>query len=200
MTSDVQRFGAPTKAWETQYEYPQLWGTRRVGPDLARESGIRSDDWQLTHLYNPRLVVADSTMPGYPWLFEGSAAKPGKDAADLLQYVKSLGRARQLAGSGADQFTLAINCACPEDVQKLETEQTATDASASQPRRSKSALAIELRLIQLNLPLMRVAGKRYLPRIVPPAMVLLVAAMELPLRPCFLNQRISLPARFQLLA
>ncbi len=144
VTSDVQRFGAPTRAWETQYEYPQLWGTRRVGPDLARESGIRSDDWQLTHLYNPRLVVADSTMPGYPWLFEGSAAKPGKDAADLLQYVKSLGRARQLAGSGAEQFTLAVNCACPEDVQKLETDQTATDASASKPRRSHSALAIEL--------------------------------------------------------
>lgn len=144
VTSDVQRFGAPTKAWETQYEYPQLWGTRRVGPDLARESGIRSDDWQLTHLYNPRLVVADSTMPGYPWLFEGSAAKPGKDAADLLQYVKSLGRARQLAGSGAEQFTLAVNCACPEDVQKLETEQTATDASASKQRQSRSALAIEL--------------------------------------------------------
>ncbi|CAN5266717.1 hypothetical protein BH10CYA1_BH10CYA1_36370 [soil metagenome] len=144
VASDVQRFGAPTQAWETQYEYPQLWGTRRVGPDLARESGIRSDDWQLTHLYNPRLIVADSTMPGYPWLFEGSAGKPGKDAADLLQYVKSLGHARQLAGSGADQFTLAANCACPEDVQKLETEPTATDASASQQRRSKSALAIEL--------------------------------------------------------
>ncbi len=144
VTSDVQRFGAPTKAWETQYEYPQLWGTRRVGPDLARESGIRSDDWQLTHLYNPRLVVADSMMPGYPWLFDGSAAKPSKDAADLLQYVKSLGRARQLAGTGAEQFTLAINCACPEDVQKLETEPTATDASASKPRRSRSALSIEL--------------------------------------------------------
>ncbi|MBI2811614.1 MAG: cbb3-type cytochrome c oxidase subunit II, partial [Candidatus Melainabacteria bacterium] len=142
--SDVQRFGAPTKAWETQYEYPQLWGTRRVGPDLARESGIRSDDWQLTHLYNPRLIVADSTMPGYPWLFDGSAAKPGKDAADLLQYVKSLGQARQLAGSGAEQFTLAINCACPEDVQKLETAQTSTDGSSSQQRRSKSALAVEL--------------------------------------------------------
>lgn len=144
VSSDVQRFGAPTKAWETQYEYPQLWGTRRVGPDLARESGIRSDDWQLTHLYNPRFVVADSMMPGYPWLFEGSPAKPGKDAADLLQYVKSLGRARQLAGNGADQFTLSVNCACPADVQKLETEQTSTDASASMARRSRSALAIEL--------------------------------------------------------
>jgi hypothetical protein len=51
LPADVQRFGAPTRAWETQYEYPQLWGTRRVGPDLARESGIRSDDWQLAWLH-----------------------------------------------------------------------------------------------------------------------------------------------------
>ena len=36
ITQDVQRFGAPTAAWETQYDYPQLWGTRRIGPDLSR--------------------------------------------------------------------------------------------------------------------------------------------------------------------
>lgn len=142
--SDIQRFGAPTKAWETHYDYPHLWGTRRVGPDLARESGIRSDDWQLTHLYNPRLVVADSVMPGYPWLFEGSADKPGKEAEDLLRYVKSLGRARQLTGADSNQFTLAVNCACPDDVKKLETDVTSTDASPSRARRSSSRLAIVL--------------------------------------------------------
>lgn len=142
--SDIQRFGAPTKAWETHYDYPHLWGTRRVGPDLAREAGIRSDDWQLAHLYNPRLVVADSMMPGYPWLFEGSALKPGKDAQDLLRYIKSLGRARQLNGLDSNQFTLAVNCACPEEVQKLETEVTTTNASPAQPRNSGSHLAITL--------------------------------------------------------
>ncbi len=142
--SDVQRFGAPTKAWETQYEYPQLWGTRRIGPDLAREAGIRSDDWQLTHLYNPRLVVADSAMPGYSWLFSGAPSKPGKEASALLAYVKSLGRARQLAGSDPLQFSLAINCACPPDVQKLETAPTANSASPSERRRSNSSLSVEL--------------------------------------------------------
>ncbi len=59
---DVQRFGAPTRAWENRYDYPQLWGTRRVGPDLSRETSIRSDDWQLTHFYNPRLIVPDSAL------------------------------------------------------------------------------------------------------------------------------------------
>jgi cbb3-type cytochrome oxidase cytochrome c subunit len=56
-------------------DYPQLWGTRRIGPDLAREAGVRSDDWQLTHLYNPRLVVRDSVIPAYPYMFNGSASQ-----------------------------------------------------------------------------------------------------------------------------
>jgi cbb3-type cytochrome c oxidase subunit I len=95
---DVRRFGAPTEAWETKYDYPQLWGTRRVGPDLSREFNVRPRDWQLTHLYNPRFVVRDSVMPGYPWLFSGSANEPTQEGLDLLAYLQSLGRARELSG------------------------------------------------------------------------------------------------------
>lgn len=96
---DVLRWGAPTEAWETRYDFPQLWGTRRIGPDLARESGVRSDDWQLTHLYHPQSVVPDSVMPSYSWLFKGSPDRPGASASDLLAYLHTLGRARQ-AGAG----------------------------------------------------------------------------------------------------
>src|SRR6266404_3708775 len=92
------RWGQPTEAWETRYEYPQLWGTRRIGPDLARESGVHSDDWQLVHLNDPRAVVAESNMPPFPWLFAGSADHPTQDALDLLAYIQSLGRPRRLAG------------------------------------------------------------------------------------------------------
>jgi cytochrome c oxidase cbb3-type subunit I/II len=98
VAADEGRWGHPTEAWETRYEYPQLWGTRRIGPDLARESGVHSNDWQLVHLYDPRATVADSNMPGFPWLFSGSAARPKQDALDVLKYVQSLGRPRQLAG------------------------------------------------------------------------------------------------------
>ena len=96
--ADRARWGQPTEAWETRYEYPQLWGTRRIGPDLARESGVHSDDWQLVHLNDPRAVIVESNMPPFPWLFAGSAARPTQDALDLLAYIQSLGRARQLAG------------------------------------------------------------------------------------------------------
>ena len=98
LAADVGRFGAPTEPWETKYDYPQLWGTRRIGPDLSREFNLHPSDWQLTHLYNPRLVVRDSVMPPYPWLFSGSANRPTQEGLDLLAYLESLGRARELSG------------------------------------------------------------------------------------------------------
>jgi cytochrome c oxidase cbb3-type subunit 2/cytochrome c oxidase cbb3-type subunit I/II len=95
---DVRRFGVASQAWETAQEFPQLWGTRRVGPDLARQRGRKSRDWHLAHLYNPRWVVPDSNMPPYPWLFDRSPARPTQEALDLVAYLESLGRDAQLAG------------------------------------------------------------------------------------------------------
>lgn len=94
---DIQRFGKPTLAWETRFDYPHLWGTRRIGPDLSREASIRSDDWQLAHLYNPRNLVPDSVMPAFPAYFDGAPDRPLQSAQDVLAYLKSLGRARELA-------------------------------------------------------------------------------------------------------
>lgn len=49
---------------------PSILGSERTGPDLTnvgkRQSG---QEWHLLHLYNPRIVVKESVMPGYPWLF-----------------------------------------------------------------------------------------------------------------------------------
>ena len=95
---DVRRFGPASQAWESDGDAPQMWGTRRIGPDLARESGRRPRDWQLAHLWNPRHVVPDSVMPGYPWLFDGSPTRPRSEALDLVNYLESLGRDARLAG------------------------------------------------------------------------------------------------------
>jgi cbb3-type cytochrome c oxidase subunit I/cbb3-type cytochrome c oxidase subunit II len=95
---DVRRFGPATRAWETADEFPQMWGTRRIGPDLARERGRKSRDWQLAHLWNPRSVVPDSNMPRYTWLFDGDATKPKAEALDLVAYIDSLGRGAALVG------------------------------------------------------------------------------------------------------
>lgn len=99
LPADVRRWGAPTAAWETRYDFPQLWGTRRIGPDLAREASVRSDDWQLTHLYNPQWIASGSVMPSFTWLFNGRPDRPTAAASDLLAYLRTLGRAQQ-SGAG----------------------------------------------------------------------------------------------------
>ena len=126
LAADVRRFGAPTEAWETKYDYPQLWGTRRIGPDLSREFNLRPRDWQLTHLYNPRLVVRDSVMPPYPWLFSGSANQPTQEALDLLAYLQSLGRARQLSGFERQALVPSAQPATPGMAMPREASARAT--------------------------------------------------------------------------
>jgi cbb3-type cytochrome oxidase cytochrome c subunit/mono/diheme cytochrome c family protein len=113
--TDMTRFGAPTLAWETRFDYPHLWGTRRIGPDLSRAAGTRSADWHFAHLYAPRSVVSRSVMPAYPALFDGAADRPRQEARDLLAYLESLGRARELAGpEGEAHAREACNCADDE--------------------------------------------------------------------------------------
>lgn len=95
---DVRRFGVASQAWEGVDDRPQMWGTRRIGPDLSRLNGRKSRDWQIVHLWNPRHIVPASVMPSYPWLFDGSAGKPTGAAIDLVNYLESLGREARLAG------------------------------------------------------------------------------------------------------
>ena len=95
---DVRRFGIASQAWESARDFPQQWGTRRVGPDLSRERGKRPPDWHLAHLFNPRHVVPDSNMPAYPFLFAGGVKEPTREARDLVAYLETLGRDAQLAG------------------------------------------------------------------------------------------------------
>ena len=55
-------------AGEAVYDHPFQFGSKRTGPDLARVGGRYSDQWQRIHLHNPRDVVPESNMPGFPWL------------------------------------------------------------------------------------------------------------------------------------
>ena len=66
--SETKRYSAYSKPGEFVYDHPFQWGSKRTGPDLARVGGRYSDDWHEAHLYNPRDVVPESNMPGYPWL------------------------------------------------------------------------------------------------------------------------------------
>ncbi|MCK6628556.1 MAG: cbb3-type cytochrome c oxidase subunit II [Anaerolineae bacterium] len=85
------RFGPVSTAAEQQHELmmPQLMGTRRVGPDLSREGGYRSNDWHVAHFYNPRSVAPTSVMPSYTWFFDGQ--QPNKKGLAMIAYMQWLG-------------------------------------------------------------------------------------------------------------
>jgi cytochrome c oxidase cbb3-type subunit II len=66
--AETERYGHYSVAGESVYDHPFQWGSKRTGPDLARVGGRYSDEWHRVHLNNPRDVVPESNMPGYPWL------------------------------------------------------------------------------------------------------------------------------------
>jgi len=70
LRDEVERYGHFSLAAESMYDHPFQWGSKRTGPDLARVGAKYSDEWHLTHLTNPRSIVPQSVMPGYPFLVE----------------------------------------------------------------------------------------------------------------------------------
>jgi cytochrome c oxidase cbb3-type subunit 2 len=70
LRDEVERYGHYRLAAASMYDHPFQWGSKRTGPDLARVGGKYSDQWHAEHMRNPRSVVPESIMPGYPWLAE----------------------------------------------------------------------------------------------------------------------------------
>jgi cytochrome c oxidase cbb3-type subunit 2 len=125
LRAETERYGHYSLAGESVYDHPFQFGSKRTGPDLARVGGRYSDEWHRLHLNNPRDVVPESNMPGFPWLaknaIDGSltprkmralrmvgvpysdediagatAAVAGKTEQDaLVAYLQSLGVAAQ---------------------------------------------------------------------------------------------------------
>jgi cbb3-type cytochrome c oxidase subunit II len=85
------RFGKVSYSAEYMNEMflPHLFGTRRVGPDLIRESGRHANDWHAAHLFDPTIVVPSSVMPRYTWFFDGEV--PNKRGIAVITYVQWLG-------------------------------------------------------------------------------------------------------------
>ena len=69
---EAERYGHYSLAAESMYDHPFQWGSKRTGPDLARVGARYSDDWHVAHMNNPRSVVPESIMPGYPFLAESA--------------------------------------------------------------------------------------------------------------------------------
>jgi cytochrome c oxidase cbb3-type subunit 2 len=103
LRDEQERYGHYSLAAESMYDRPFQWGSKRTGPDLARVGGRYSDDWHVAHMANPRSVVPQSVMPGYPFL----ARTPVRvdDIAGHLAANRALGvpySDEMIAGARAD--------------------------------------------------------------------------------------------------
>jgi cytochrome c oxidase cbb3-type subunit 2 len=110
--AETERYGHYSVAGEFVYDRPFQWGSKRTGPDLARVGGRYSDEWHRAHLNNPRDVVPESNMPGYPWL-ASTVLKPQSIVPKL--------RALQRLGDGYTEEEIA---AAPKALEG-KTEQDA---------------------------------------------------------------------------
>jgi cytochrome c oxidase cbb3-type subunit II len=70
LKDEVERYGHYSIAAESMYDHPFQWGSKRIGPDLARVGGKYSNDWHYAHLINAQSVVPESLMPHYAFLAE----------------------------------------------------------------------------------------------------------------------------------
>ena len=90
LLAEVKRYGPYSRAGESAYDRPFLWGSKRTGPDLHRIGGRYTDLWHRLHLIDPRAVVPDSIMPAYPWLAERPASATG-DIGRKMRALRTLG-------------------------------------------------------------------------------------------------------------
>ena len=112
LKGDTDRYGHYSLAGESVYDHPFQFGSKRTGPDLARVGGRYSDEWHRIHLNNPRDVVPESNMPGFPWLATNTL-----DGSDIVAKMKVL----RMEGV---PYTDAEIAAAPDEV-KGKTEQEA---------------------------------------------------------------------------
>jgi len=87
--AETERYGHYSVAGEFVYDHPFQWGSKRTGPDLARVGGRYSDEWHRAHLINPRDVVPESIMPGFPWLAKNKLVNT--DIKKRMRVLRSLG-------------------------------------------------------------------------------------------------------------
>jgi cytochrome c oxidase cbb3-type subunit II len=89
LRDEVERYGHYSIAAESMYDHPFQWGSKRIGPDLARVGGKYSNDWQYAHLKNAQSLVPESLMPHYAFLAQTPLQVD--DIQDRMRTLRKLG-------------------------------------------------------------------------------------------------------------
>lgn len=154
MMSEMLRYGKPSRPEESLYDHPFQWGSKRIGPDLARVGGKYPDLWHYRHMLDPREVTPKSIMPAYPWLFHDRtdfAVLPRK-----LAVMKTLGvpySNREI--EGADQLAL-------EQARTIAEQLESQGAPRGMADKEITALISYLqrlgRTVEEQMPSIKVAG------------------------------------------
>jgi cytochrome c oxidase cbb3-type subunit I/II len=104
--SEVERYGEYSKSGEFVYDHPFQWGSKRTGPDLARE-GVKGgkiykpDSWHYEHFVNPQKTNIQSIMPPYPWL-----AKNDLDIASTPKKIRAMQKLGVPYPTGYDEMAI----------------------------------------------------------------------------------------------
>jgi cytochrome c oxidase cbb3-type subunit 2 len=108
LRDEVERYGHYSIAAESMYDHPFQWGSKRIGPDLARVGGKYSNDWHYAHLKNAQEVVPESLMPHYAFLAE--TPLDTSDIAERMRTLRAVGvpySDEQIANAQADLLAQA---------------------------------------------------------------------------------------------
>jgi cytochrome c oxidase cbb3-type subunit I/II len=88
-TWESARYGEVSSIEDSMYDHPFQWGSRRIGPDLARLGGKYADVWHYKHMINPREISPGSNMPSYPHL--ATATIDFSRTPDKLRAMRNIG-------------------------------------------------------------------------------------------------------------
>lgn len=103
LRDEVERYGHYSLAAESMYDHPFQWGSKRIGPDLARVGGKYSNDWHYAHLKEPSALVPETLMPRYQFLAD--TPLNSDDVAARMRALRSVGvpySDEQIANARAD--------------------------------------------------------------------------------------------------
>jgi cytochrome c oxidase cbb3-type subunit I/II len=138
---ETARFGDYSKAGEFVYDHPFQWGSKRTGPDLAREGGNikikKSNFWHYQHMIRPKDVSKGSIMPAYTWLKENDLA------LDLIE--KKINAMRTLGVPYAKGYEKVAKA----DLEKQALE-IATDIVNNQPAQILKTVNIQEEIKKLQ--------------------------------------------------
>ena len=117
--AETKRYGEFSKTGEFVYDHPFQWGSRRIGPDLAREGGLKSHDWHVRHFENPRQLISQSIMPGYAHLLRQNTPFNDIDA-----------RVRAMAHLGVPYSDAELRPGMPEALARAQAKHIAQELVA----------------------------------------------------------------------